>query len=95
MEEDVRKGRQDIQLLLSTFVDDIDGFRRLMQKTGGLIVGEIATATPAGLYLDLVLCNANLDSCAKTWVSLLKGETIAPPPKFPSYSHVVQKVYPR
>ena len=48
MEEDFRKGRQDIQLLLSTFVDDIDGFRRLMQKTGGLIVGEIATATPAG-----------------------------------------------
>jgi hypothetical protein len=41
--ERVRKRRQNIQQLLSTFVEDVEGFRRLMRKTGGILVGEIAT----------------------------------------------------
>jgi hypothetical protein len=38
MAEHVRRKRQDIQQLLSTFVEDVEGFRRLMQKTGGILV---------------------------------------------------------
>jgi hypothetical protein len=99
--EHVRKRRQDVDQLLPTFVDDVDGFRRLMQKTGGILVGEIATAVFTGVTredlnsLDLVLCDANLDSCANTWFSFLKGETIAPRGRLPACSRVDQKVCSR
>ena len=39
--EGVRRKRQDIYRLLSKFVNDVDGFRRLMKKTGGIIVGDM------------------------------------------------------
>ena len=41
--EDVRQKRQDIHRLLLKFVDDVDGFRRLM-KAGSIIVGDMASA---------------------------------------------------
>jgi hypothetical protein len=76
--ERVRKRRQNIQQLLSTFVEDVEGFRRLTRKTGGILVGEIATVFFTGTTrtevnsLDLVLHNANLESCANSWFSFLK-----------------------
>jgi len=96
--EHVRKRRQDVHQLLSTLVDDIDGFRRLMHKTGGILVREIATAVFTGATredlnsLNLVLCDANLESCANTWFSFLKGETIAPRGRIPACSRMDQKV---
>jgi hypothetical protein len=42
--EDERAKRQDINRLLKRYVDDTDGFRRLMRDTGGIIVGEFAKA---------------------------------------------------
>jgi hypothetical protein len=98
MAEEVRKRRQDIQLLLSMFVGDIEGFRRLMQKTGAIIVGETATAFFTGASrgelrcLDLVLNNVDLESCANSWFSFLKGETIDCPRRIPTWSPVDQKV---
>jgi hypothetical protein len=79
MGEDVRKGRPDIQLLL---------FRRLMQETGGIIVGEIATAfftgaTPAGLYLDLVLCNCEPRFLRKNLVFALERKNHSSSSKVP------------
>jgi hypothetical protein len=98
MAEDVRKRRKDIQLLLSMFVGNIEGFRRLMQKTGAIIVGETATAFFTGASrgelrcLELVLNNVDLESCANAWFSFLKGETIVPPRRIPTWSPVDQKV---
>jgi hypothetical protein len=42
--EDERARRQDISKLLKRYVDDSDGFRRLMRDTGGIIVGDFARA---------------------------------------------------
>ena len=97
MVEDARRKRQDIQQVLSTFVEDVDGFRRLMRKTGGILVGEVATAfftgTTREMYsVDLVLHNVNLESCAKSWFSFLKGKTKAPGRLFPAWTSVDQKV---
>jgi hypothetical protein len=98
MAELVRRKRQDIQLLLSTFVEDVEGFRRLMRKTGSILVGQIATAFFTGTTrgevnsLDLVLYNVNLESCAKSWFSFLKGETMAPARRLPVRTYVDQKV---
>jgi hypothetical protein len=82
MAEHVRRKRQDIQQFLSTFVQDVEGFRPLMRKTGGILVGEIATAFFTGTTrgevnsLDLVLYNVNLESCTNSWFSFLKGKTM-------------------
>ena len=79
--EGVRRKRQDIYRLLSKFVNDVDGFRRLMKKTGGIIVGDMASAffTSATLQevssLDLVLYNVDLETCVSSWFSFLEGET--------------------
>ena len=43
MAEEVREKRQYIAV-----VNDVDGFRRLMQRTGGILVGETAGATSRG-----------------------------------------------
>ena len=73
-----------MQQFLSTFVKDVDGFRRLMRRTGGILVGETATAFFTGASrgeeqnVDLVLYNTNLESCANSWFSFLEGETITP-----------------
>src|SRR5467141_3930714 len=96
--EEIRKRRQNIQQFLSTFVKDVDGFRRLMRRTGGILVGETATAFFTGSSrgevhnVDLVLYNANVESCANSWFSFLKGETITPGGRFPAYSFLDQKV---
>jgi hypothetical protein len=81
--EDVRQKRQDIHRLLSNFIDDVDGFRRLMKKMGGInIVGDMTSVFFTGATLgevsslDLVLYNVDLESCASSWFSLLRGETI-------------------
>jgi hypothetical protein len=93
-----RKKRQDIQQFLSTFVENSDGFRRLMQKTGGIIVGEMATAFFTGMArrevhsLDLVLYNTNVGSCANAWLSFLKGKVIVPGKGIPTCTSVDQKV---
>ena len=77
---------------------DVDGFRRLMRRTGGILVGETATAFFTGSSrgevhnVDLVLYNANVESCANSWFSFLKGETITPGGRFPAYSFLDQKV---
>ena len=42
--EHERKKRQDISKLLKRYVDDTDGFRRLMRDTGAIIVGDFARA---------------------------------------------------
>jgi hypothetical protein len=42
--------------------------------------------------LDLVLCNMNLGSCADSWFSFLKGETIDLPGNLPVCSYVREKV---
>jgi F-box domain len=94
----VRQKRQHIQQFLSTFVDDVDGFRHLMQKTGAIIIGESAAAFFTGavredMYsLDVALYNMNLESSADSWFSFLKGETIGPPGKFPVCSSVDERV---
>jgi hypothetical protein len=94
----VREKRQDIQQVLSTFIDNVHGFRQLMKKTGAIITGESAAAFFTGaireeIYsLDLVLYNVSLDSCANSWFSFLKGETIDPVGKFPTCSFVDEKV---
>jgi F-box domain len=90
--EDVRQKRQDIHRLLSKFVDDDDGFRQLMKKMGGIIVGDMALAffTGANLgevsSLDVVLYDVDLESCGNSWFSFLKGETIASGGRFARYS---------
>ena len=78
-EEEAKKKGQNIQRFLSTFVKDVDGFRRLMRRTGGILVGETATAFFTGASrgkeqnVDLVLHNTNLESCANAWFSFLRG----------------------
>jgi len=90
--EGVRQKRQDIHRLLSKFVDDVDGFRRLMKKTRGIIVGDMASAFFTGATLgevsslDVVLYNVDLKSCANSWFSFLKGETIASGGRFARHS---------
>ena len=61
--------RKNIQQFLSMFVNDVNGFRRLMQKTGAIIIGESAAAFFTGaiqeeMYsLDLAVYNVSLESC--------------------------------
>jgi hypothetical protein len=98
--EEARKKRQNIQRFLSTFIKDVDGFRRLMRRTGGILVGETATAFFTGASrekkqnVDLVLHNTNLESCANAFYSFLKGETITPAGRYPEYYFMDQKVCP-
>jgi len=69
-----------------------------MKKTGAIIIGESAAAFFTGaireeIYsLDLVLYNVSLESCANSWFSFLKEETIGPLGKFPVCSFVDEKV---
>jgi hypothetical protein len=42
--EQERAKRQDIDRLLSKYVQDTQGFRRLMRETGAIIVGDVARA---------------------------------------------------
>ena len=66
------------------FINDVDGFRRLMQKTGAIIIGESAEAQFKKRYTVLI--------CANSWFSFLKGETIGPAGKFPVCSLVDERV---
>jgi len=67
-------------------------------KVGGIIVGDMALAffTGANLgevsSLNVVLYDVDLESCANSWFSFLKGETIASGGRFARYS-LNQKVY--
>ena len=96
MAEEVRRQRQDIRRVLSTFVKEVDEFHQLMRKTGGILVGEMATTFFTGAIrkvhnLDLVLLDVNLESCAKSWFSLLKGDMV-PVRRFSGCTSVDQKV---
>jgi hypothetical protein len=96
--ERVRKRRQNVQQLLSKFVEDVEGFRQLMRKTGGILVGEIATVFFTGTTrtevngLDVVLHNANLEYCANSWFSFLKGKTTTRARRYSGFTYVDQKV---
>ena len=98
--KEARKKRQNIQRFLSTFVKDVDRFRRLMRRTGGILVGETATAFFTGTSqgkqqnVDLVLYNTNLESCANAWFSFLRGVPITPAGRYPEYTFMDQKVCP-
>jgi hypothetical protein len=98
--KEARKKRQNIQWFLSMFVKDVDGFRRLMRRTGGILVGETATAFFTGTSrgkqqnVDLVLYNTNLESCANAWFSFLRGVAITPAGRYPEYTSMDQKVCP-
>jgi|HubBroStandDraft_1064217.scaffolds.fasta_scaffold14913_3 hypothetical protein len=77
--EDIRKQRQDLHLLLATFVTctDVDRFRLLMMHTDAVIVGNIATSffageVPGNVYLDVVLSSTDTVSY-ESWFSLLQG----------------------
>jgi hypothetical protein len=69
-----------------------------MRRTGGILVGETATAFFTGASqgevhnVDLVLYNADVESCANSWFSFMEGETITPGGRFPAYSFLDQKV---
>ena len=96
--DDVRGRRQNVQRLLSIFVNDVDGFLRLMRNTGAIIIGESAaafftSAVQEEIYsLDLPLYNVNLKSCTESWFSFLKGEMICPTGRFPLCSFVDERL---
>jgi hypothetical protein len=73
--EDERAKRQDINRLLSRYVDHPENFRRLMRDTGGIIVGDFARAFFTGedtpRTLELLFGNHNLKWCLDSWASLL------------------------
>jgi hypothetical protein len=70
--EDERAKRQDINRLLSRYVDHPENFRRLMRDTGGIIVGDFAKAfftgedTPKGL--ELLFFKEDIFYCLKLWI---------------------------
>lgn len=69
--EHERAKRQDIDRLLSRYVDDTQGFRRLMRKTRGIIVGDVARAFFTGerpKKLELLFFQADVDSCLRSWL---------------------------
>ena len=70
--EDERNKRQDIDRLLSRYVDDTQQFRALMKDTGAIIVGDFARAFFTGedspTRLELLFFNADLYYCLRSWI---------------------------
>lgn len=72
MAEEERAKRQDISKLLSRYVDDTHGFRRLMRITGGIIVGDTARAFFTGeeppKELELLFFKVDIFYCLHLWI---------------------------
>src|SRR6266404_4844882 len=93
-----RKKRQDIKRQLLPFVDDVDGFRRLMHKTGGILVGDFAAAFFIGPMLgkvdslEMVFHNVRVQCCLRSWFSFLRRESMVSPVGLSTTSFMHDKV---
>jgi hypothetical protein len=82
--EEERAKRQDINRLLSRYVEDTQCFRSLMRDTGGIIVGDVARAFFTGerppKELELLFVSHSdeaLQRAVQSWTAFF-GEVVKP-----------------
>jgi hypothetical protein len=95
--EQERNKRQDIDRLLSRYVEDTQGFRALMRETGAIIVGDVARAFFTGdeppKELDMAFGNSEYwYTNVKPWLSFFATKSSFAPCKLTSSSFIHLKV---